>query len=97
MIEINNMTPDVNEAIRVSGKAVGLPVLDYLADLKEAWTKSKGSAALLNTFQFMCLLSTAFTAGYMQGKREERTQQAQRKAREGDEHISSNPDRKSVV
>lgn len=82
MIQINDQTPTVRDVIQISGKAATLSVLDYLKELKDAWIERYGATAIFNEFRFTCLLSDAFTAGYMQGKREQRAEQAQRKARE---------------
>ena len=84
MIGINSLTPDIDEVMQISGKAVTLPVLDYLHELTAAWIKKKGEdkAASVDSYFFITLLSTAFAAGYMQGKREQRNQQEQHRAKE---------------
>lgn len=76
MIGINSLTPDIDEVIQISGKAVTLPVLQYGHEIETAWLNLYADKTL-DTYNRACMLSAAFLAGYMQGKREERARKRQ--------------------
>ena len=76
IMNIGTMTPTPQQVIAISEKAVCLPVLQYTHELEIAWHNRYADKAI-DIYNRACMLSTAFLAGYMQGKREERARQRQ--------------------
>lgn len=76
MMNIGTMTPPPQHVIAISGKAVTLPVLQYGHEIETAWLNLYADKTL-DTYNRACMLSAAFLAGYMQGKREERARKRQ--------------------
>ena len=67
-ITTNNYTPLPVEAVKLSLKLAGSKVLHYVKDIESAWSEQYGDPSYNHT----CMLAAVFTAGYLQGKREER-------------------------
>lgn len=78
-MNIGTMTPPPQHVIAISEKAVTLPVIQYSHELDTAWN-NRNTERPLDPYNKACMLSAAFLAGYMQGKREERAKQQHKKA-----------------
>lgn len=80
MITIGKSTPDTAEAMKLSRKIAGLQVLCYCREFAQEW----GHKYPDPTYNYYCMLSAIFAAGYMQGKREERRRIAERNEKQAE-------------
>ena len=69
------ITPE--EAIKIAYKHGCIPTISEVKAISDEW----GIRYPDPTFNHYCMLAAVYTAGYIQGKREERAKVAQRKAK----------------
>ena len=73
----NNRLVSPEEAIDLSFKREFIDVYSVVHDIADNWTPLYSN----EEFDCYCMLSAIYTAGYIQGKREERRRLAERKAK----------------
>lgn len=76
VIAINKVLISPAEVVKLSKEQGTVGTIDIVTEIEKAW----GTQYDTPLYNYYCMLSAVYTAGYIQGKREERTRKRTRSA-----------------